>query len=171
MKRTILFLLILVMSIITAVIFSGCAKKQEPLVLSSTQSGKCGDFRWSITSILRTEETGTDQIKIRGKGELLIVGLNIKNELRKKVELDPSVLTLSDGGKREYKPDEKLTADYLKMLGSNKFKTIYSTEILPLDRAQVFAIFDIKKEVKGLRLTVSANKVGGDRDLVFKIDI
>ncbi len=162
-------LLILVLLLIINPI--ACTTKEKPIVLKSTESGKCGDFRWAITSILRTDATGPEDKMIRGKGELLIVGVNIKNELKRKTRLDPSVLTLSDKQGREYTPDKSLTGSYLAMLGAKKYKAIYDTELLPLERAVVFAIFDVKRDTKGLQLKVSGDKVGGQRDLIFKIDL
>lgn len=152
-----------------AVLVAGCGPRPEPLTLEPGQASKLGDFRWSLASVLKTDEVGPVEKRTRAKGAFLIAGLEVRNQVKKKIRLEPDVLVLEDSRGKTYTPDRDLTSAYIGQTRSPRFRSIYNAEFLPEEKLIIYAVFDIDPNLTGLKISINGDKLGAERDLVLKL--
>ena len=168
-KRSVMIVAVGCLIALLLTLVPACTSGEKPKQMNAGETTRIGDFRWSVSSVLKTQEIGPQNEKTKATGSFIITGMTVRNEVKKKNEIDPSSIELIDSKERIYKPDKNLTAAYLKQIESDKNKNIYNTKFLPLEKHIIYAVFDVKKDATDLSLIVLASKTGAEQDVIFKV--
>lgn len=176
MTKKMVFRILFAVAVIAtmAMVLTGCTSPgggAEEKAASKGETIKVGDVKYTVTTVDKTKEVGSEANKLKAKGNYIVVDMTIENIGKDRAEFDGDMAKLWDESEQAYDLDLEASAAACSASGIADTVNVWFGAVEPGETVKTRAVFDLAPDIKDLKIELRNPEIGSEERGFVKLGI